>query len=175
MTANDPDARARTPRDVAVRAAVADDVAGICGFGEAHVRAHYAPLIGTAAADEQVRRWWSSQYVGAAVAAGDVVVAERDGRVVGVAQHGRAGHDHVVYKLYVAPGLRGSRLGPRLVAALVERLPPDVDRLFVEHVAANRRAAAFYEREGFAVDHVDPHPSGDPALGTVWRMRTLRR
>ncbi len=173
--ARGPAARAPAPRDeVAVRAARDADVAGVCAFGEAHVRPHYAPLIGVAAADEQVRRWWNPPYVQAAVAAGDVVVAEQDGRVVGVAQHGRAGPDHVVYKLYVAPDLRGCRLGPRLLAALVDRLPADVDRLLVEHVAANRRAAAFYEREGFVLDRVDPHPSGDPALATVWRVRSLR-
>ena len=51
-----------------VREAEHDDVVAICRFGEAHIRPHYAPLIGAAAADEQVRRWWNETHIGAAVA-----------------------------------------------------------------------------------------------------------
>jgi len=81
-----------------VRDAEHDDVAAICRFGEAHIRPHYAPLIGAEAADEQVRRWWNETHVGAAVAEGLVVVAEADGQILGVGQRGRRGADHVVYK-----------------------------------------------------------------------------
>ncbi len=72
-----------------VRDAEHDDVAAICRFGEAHIRPHYAPLIGAEAADEQVRRWWHETHIGAAVAEGLVVVAEADGQLVGVGQRGR--------------------------------------------------------------------------------------
>jgi len=176
-----------------IRDATADDVARVCAFGDTHVRAHYAPLLGAEAADAQVRHWWNPQYVTAAVAAGTLVVAEladdadddraEDGGaplvgggapLVGVAQRGRVGDDHVVYKLYVAPAARGTGLGPRLLDALVARLPAGTPRLLVEHVAANSRAAAFYEREGFTVLRTDPHPSGDARLATVWRSRDLR-
>lgn len=159
---------------VVVRDAVPADIPGICTFGATHIRPHYTPLIGAQAADDQVRQWWSPDYVTAGVAAGAVVVATRDGQVVGVGQRGRAGPDHAIYKLYVDPTLRGAGLGPRLIAALVAQLPGDARRLLVEHVAANTRAAAFYEREGFAVDHVEAHPSGDPARATIWRTRDLR-
>ena len=72
-----------------VQDAEPDDVAAICRFGEAHIRPHYAPLIGAEAADEQVRRWWNNTQVGAAVAEGLVVLAEADGQLVGVGQRGR--------------------------------------------------------------------------------------
>lgn len=107
----------------AVRDAEHDDVAAICRFGEAHIRPHYAPLIGAEAADEQVRRWWNETHVGAAVAAGFVVVAEADGQLVGVGQRGRRGADLVVYKLYVHPQHRGRGLGPQLLDALTVQLP----------------------------------------------------
>ena len=68
----------------AVRDAERGDVAAICRFGEAHIRPHYAPLIGAEAADEQVRRWWNEAHLGAAVAGGLVVVAEADGQILGV-------------------------------------------------------------------------------------------
>ncbi|MVA74982.1 GNAT family N-acetyltransferase [Auraticoccus sp. F435] len=160
-----------------MRTAVPDDVAAVCGFGETHVVAHYAPLIGEEAAAEQVRTWWEESHIGAAVAAGQVVVAVAvaDGEVVGVGQRGRSGEDHVIYKLYVAPDHRGAGLGPRLVDALVAQLPPDVDRVAIEHFAANERAGAFYEREGFRVERVERSPSGDPARDVVWRARAVQR
>jgi GNAT superfamily N-acetyltransferase len=158
-----------------VRDAGPGDVEAIRGFGEAHIREHYAPLIGAAAAADQVRDWWNETAIGAAVAGGLVVVAEPGGQLVGVGQRGRRGADHVVYKLYVHPGHRGRGLGPLLLDALVSRLPADADRLFVEHFGANERAGGFYEREGFSVDRVEPGPGGGPGLAIVWRSRPLGR
>jgi GNAT superfamily N-acetyltransferase len=158
-----------------VRTAGPNDVADICQFGTAHVRAHYAPLIGAPAADEQVHRWWNEAYLSTAVRDGLVVVAELDGELVGVGQRGRRGTDHVIYKLYVHPEHRGRGVGPQLIDALVQQLPADVDRLYVEHFAANGRAGAFYERQGFAVQHVEKGAGGDPAMDVVWRVRELAR
>ena len=137
-----------------VRDAAQADVAAICRFGEAHIRPHYAPLIGAEAADDQVRRWWNETHVGAAVAEGLVVVAEADGQIVGV-------------------GHRGRGLGPQLLDALTRQLPANADRLYIEHFVANERAGAFYEREGFTVERIEPSPTEDPALGVVWRARHL--
>ena len=146
-------------------------MAGICEFGEAHIRAHYTPLIGEDAADAQVRDWWNSTRLAAAVDAGVVVVAEADGRLVGVGQRGRNGAEHVVYKLYVHPRYRGRGIGRLLLAALIEQLPSDADRLYIEHFAANGRAGAFYEREGYTVERIVASASGDPARDVVWRVR----
>jgi GNAT superfamily N-acetyltransferase len=102
-----------------------------------------------------------------------VVVALADGQLVGVGQRGRRGADHVVYKLYVHPEHRGHGLGPQLLDALIGQLPADADRLYIEHFVANERAGAFYEREGFTVERIEPSPTHDPALGVVWRVRHL--
>ncbi|MDT4941802.1 MAG: hypothetical protein QOJ34_1891 [Pseudonocardiales bacterium] len=67
-----------------------------------------------------VRTWWNETYVGGAVADGLVVVAETDGELVGVAQRGRRGNDHVIYKLDVHPEHRTG--DPR--AATVWRVRP---------------------------------------------------
>ena len=158
-----------------IRGADAHDVRAICEFGDSHVRPHYTPLIGARAADAQVARWWNEGQIGAAVAGGLVVVAVSDDHVVGVAQLGRDGVDHVIYKLYVDPRHRSHGLGPRLIEALVLRLPPEASRLCVEHFASNERAGAFYEREGFTVERTEPSGVGDPELDVVWRARTLPR
>jgi ribosomal protein S18 acetylase RimI-like enzyme len=79
----------------------------------------------------------------------------------------------VIYKLYVHPELRSRGIGPQLVDALVRQLPPGTGRVLIEHVAANERAAAFYERQGFSVDRVEPVPDGDPRQATVWRVKDL--
>ena len=156
-----------------VRDAEHGDVAAICRFGDVHIRRHYTPLIGAPAADEQVCRWWNETHIGTAVAEGLVVVAEVDGRLVGVGQRGRRGTDHVVYKLYVHPQHRGRGLGPLLLDALMTQLPPDAARLYIEHFVANARAGAFYERQGFTVERIESSPTQDPGLGVVWRARGL--
>jgi len=156
-----------------LRDARPDDVAAIRRFGEAHIRAHYAPLIGVEAAEGQVRSWWNETYLAKVVANGLVVLAEVDGEVVGVGEHGLRSADHAVYKLYLHPRHRGHGLGPRLLDALTGHLPTDADRLYIEHFAANELAGAFYEREGFTVEEVVPSPTGDPTLAVVWRSRPL--
>lgn len=156
----------------AIRDAEAADVTSICAFGDAHIRQHYAPLIGAEAADLQVSNWWSESQIQLAVAGGLVVVAEAVGRVIGVAQRGRYGSDHVLYKLYIDPVHRGRGLGPALIEAVIRRLPSNSARLCVEHFAGNERAGAFYERERFFVERIE-RSDADPALDVVWRARVL--
>ena len=165
---------APTSRDaVVVRAAVAADVAGVVGFGWAVIPQHYAPLIGLDAAWAQVEQWWQTESIAEAVDAGLVVVAEETGQVVGVGQGGQMDGEHVIWKLYLHPGHRGRGLGRQLVQALVDQLPAGVGRVWIEHFAANERAGAFYEREGFTVDRVEA--SAEEAAGTdqVWRVRPV--
>lgn len=154
-----------------LRVADRADVPAVCQFGQDFIREHYAPLIGLPAADAQVRIWWNETRIDAAIRDGLVIVAEDAGQVIGVGERGTWDGMHVVWKLYVHPAHRGLGLGPRLIDALVKQLPSDAERLFIEHLAGNERAGLFYEREGFAVDRIEPSPDGDRALDTVWRVR----
>ncbi len=156
---------------IVVRLARADDLPDVRAFGAAHIPDVYGPLLGREAALRQVEHWWTDAYLSPAIEAGLLVVAESGRGLEGVAQLGNLGDDHIVFKLYVAPTSRGTGLGPRLLARVDELLPATATRLVVEHVAANERAAAFYEREGFAIERVEPHPSGDARQATVWRAR----
>jgi ribosomal protein S18 acetylase RimI-like enzyme len=119
-----------------------------------------------------VKNWWNETQIRRAVKDGLVTVAEAAGCVIGVAQRGRYGSAHVLFKLYVDPAYRGRGLGSDLVSNVIDRLRPEAERLCVEHFAGNVRAAAFYEREGFFVERVEPH-GASPALDVVWRARKL--
>ena len=87
---------------------------------------------------------------------------------------GTYGDDQVIWKLYLAPAVRGRGLGVELLDRAVAVLPAGTDHVLVEHFAGNLQAGAFYEREGFAVVETEPPESGDPNAAVVWRRRDLR-
>ncbi len=159
---------------VTVRDAEPGDVAAICGFGARVVPGLYRPLLGEESARSQVDMWWTRERIGAAVSARETVVAESDGEIVGVGERGTWEGEHVIWKLYVDPELRGRGIGKDLVTGLIAQLPPGTPRIRVEHFEANGRAGRFYEREGFAYLHTREHPE-NPALNVVWRERDLAR
>lgn len=151
-----------------VRPATRQDIPAIRRFGEEHIPPLYTPLIGAEAAAEQLRYWTETQIT-RAVTRDLMVVAEAGDRLVGVGQRGRRipgeDSDHVIYKLYLDPGVRGRGIGPRLIAALIARM--DTDRVHIEHFVQNERAGKFYEREGFQVERIEE--------GIVWRSRPVTR
>jgi GNAT superfamily N-acetyltransferase len=158
---------------VEIRLAAHGDVTAIRDFGANVLPAHYGPIIGAEAARGQVDTWWTHDAIAQSVAEGRHILAVRAGEIVGVAERGRYGEDHVLFKLYLSPEARGLGLGPRLIEATIAELPSTASRLLTEHFAGNTRAAAFYAREGFAEERVEQHPSGDRARDTVWRVREL--
>jgi GNAT superfamily N-acetyltransferase len=158
---------------VEIRLAASGDVTAIRDFGAEVLPAHYGPIIGAEAAQGQVDTWWTHDAIAQSVAEGRHILAVRAGEIVGVAERGRYGEDHVLFKLYLSPEARGLGLGPRLIEATIAELPSTASRLLTEHFAGNTRAAAFYAREGFAEERVEQHPSGDRARDTVWRVREL--
>ena len=95
-------------------------------------------------------------------ASGTVLVARRDGRVVGTASVLRAitpysrvavPGEAEIRLLAVDPGLQGARLGEALMRASLERaLEWGADALVLDTGARNTRAQALYERLGFARD-----------------------
>ena len=165
-----------TEHKVAIRLADEHDVDAIARFGAAVIPPHYEPLIGKAAAQEQVDRWWARERLTAALSNGVLLVAVDDAnQLVGVAEVGRWEGDPVIWKLYVHPERRGRGIGRALLRAAISEVPRPASRVILEHFAGNKRAATFYEREGFTVRRVEPSPTGVPALGVVWRARRLAR
>ncbi|WP_278101257.1 GNAT family N-acetyltransferase [Microbacterium proteolyticum] len=159
---------------VTIRGAVESDTEAICDFGSRYVADFYAPILGAEAAQSQVDTWWSDAAMRPAVVAGTVIIALRDGEIVGVAQVDIDLTPPMIWKLYVHPSLRGSGVGPRLLDAIEAILPADATSVGIEHFTANTRAGDFYEREGFLVDRVEDAASGDPRLRVTWRVKQLR-
>lgn len=148
-----------------VRVARTADYPAVRALGGRAVPDTYVPLYGDAYARRLLADWWSQDTLGAAIAAGEVVLAEAGTAVVGMAQLGSWAGEPVMWKLYVDPDHRGLGLGPALIDALIGLLPTGTPRLLTEHVPANTRAAAFYQREGFEPLSADER--------TVWRSRPL--
>ena len=162
-----------TEPEVVIRLASVGDVDAVAAFGAAVVPPHYEPIIGRAAASEQVELWWTPQQLRAALADGALLVAERGDELIGVADLGAWEAEPVIWKLYVRAEHRGHGIGRALVRAALAEVPRPASRVILEHFAGNEGAAAFYAREGFTHSRTDPADSGDPAAATVWRVLDL--
>ncbi len=136
-----------------VRRATPDDATGLRALVDV-VAATYEPIDPSYAAFT-LDTFWSEDGMRSAVAVLWHGVAERDGRIVGVANLGRADERWVMWKLYVHPEAQGEGLGTRLLEATLEQVPAG-EPLWLEYVDGNTRAAAFYAAHGFAETHREP-------------------
>ena len=144
----------------------------IVAFAAEVVPVHYSTILGDTAAQAQLR-WWTSERMKSAVEAEQVHLAVADEAIVGVAETGELGQEHVVWKLYLAPEFRGRALGTALLRHAIGPLRAKTDHVLVEHFAENKRAARFYEREGWLVVRTEAAMSGDPRGTVVWRRLDL--
>lgn len=101
-----------------------------------------------------------------------VVFADEEGDIIGVGEWSLYEGTPVIWKLYVQPSHQGKGIGPQLIDTIIAHLPDGTDRLQVENFAVNRRASAFYAREGFTELRTAEHPT-NPALNVVWRELSL--
>lgn len=154
-----------------VRRATTLDLHAIHRFGTEVVHDTYDALVDHAYATALSDTWWSPAAMNADVADGRVIVAETDDALVGLVQVGRWHDEPVMWKLYVAAHQRNRGLGARLIDEAIGALPVGTERLRTEHIAANERAARFYEREGFRFDEIEGE--ADDPTATVWRSKAI--
>jgi GNAT superfamily N-acetyltransferase len=141
--------------DVAVlRRATPEDAAGLRELGEAVVGQTYAP-IDPAYAEFTLETWWDVDRMKRSIGEIWHVVAERAGRIVGVANLALHEGRWVMWKLYVHPDEQGAGLGGRLLEATLAEVPTG-EPLWLEYVDGNTRAAAFYGAHGFVESHREP-------------------
>ncbi len=152
---------------VELRAATRDDRDAIVTVFLACWRQSYAGILPEAAiiamTDERASALWSRVL---AEPAGAVLVAERDGTVLGVTRFAGAARgavvdsdggdrvgEGVVHSLYVSPDAQGLGVGSRLLDAAFESLRADGARSVALWVfAANAPSIAFYETRGWRPD-----------------------
>jgi ribosomal protein S18 acetylase RimI-like enzyme len=121
-----------------------------------------AGVLPPAESENAIAEFFNEYSLGAAVASERVLVAERDGALVGLLESDRPSAGHAaIWRVCVAPEAQRAGIGRALVQRCLEAL--DAPEVRVEHDARDAVAAAFFERLGFAV-------SGGEA-GTVRRAR----
>ena len=162
MTAANSD-RDRAPRDtshVTIRPAVDADIPTIGELGAHLVRAHHAfDELRFIAATPQTARGYAS-FLGTQLHEPDilVLVAERDGTVIGYAYAGVEGYDYmslrgpaaVLHDLVVDPAARGQGVGRMLLdSALAAMEARGAPRIVLSTAERNESAQRLFARAGF--------------------------
>ena len=165
---------------VTLRPGTEADIPGMCALGRAVVPPTYGP-IDAAYARLMLDQWWTPERFADTLPRVRMLLAERDGQVVALANLGRVsqsyrafphvtGDREVMWKLYVHPDHQGRGIGRRLLAeveALVEG-----DELWLEVVDGNHQAYDFYRAHGFEeVERID----GGPWPDDIWMRKQLDR
>jgi GNAT superfamily N-acetyltransferase len=131
-------------------------------------QAAYAGVLPPAEVANGIAEFFNEYSLGAAVRSGRMLVAVRDGELVGLLESDRPDPARaVIWKVYVTLAAQRGGIG----RALVERCLADAGApaVGVEHDARDTAAAAFFERLGFAVDEVQDAGGAR----TVRRVRRL--
>jgi len=152
---------------MSVRQATGDDVEAVQQLAERSWTTDYPEILTRETAEEAVTEWYAPERIAAELEDDRtlVLVAEREGRVVGFA-HATWNDDGEGYVLrtYVDPDRRREGVGRELLEATCRALRErGVDRINAMVLAANDPGNAFYERFGF--EYVDEQETtvGDEA------------
>lgn len=135
-----------------VRNASVEDVGAIRELAEASWEADYPEILSRETVEEGVDEWYGTDRLREAVTDPwpHVLVAEREGDVVGFVHATVTGEEGAILRLYVAPDRRREGVGRELFeAAREELLARDVDRISATVLAENSLGDAFYRELGF--------------------------
>ncbi len=121
--------------------------------------------------------FWAIERLEAIAADPDclALVAEVDGAVAGFLTVEPAGPGQVeLTRFYVDPERRRSGVGRRLLeAAIAASRSAGARSMLVNVFADNAIGRAFYEREGFRLQRLEPTRVGDQQVGDAWYDRPL--
>ena len=135
---------------VVIRRAAPDDADAICAIHNQGIADRIATLDTTMRTGSGTREWLAERD-----ARHPVLVAERDGRVVGWGSlnrfNPRAAYDHVAdFSVYVERGWRGKGVGRELLEALVAAARGiGYHKMVLAALAHNAAGLALYRRAGF--------------------------
>jgi GNAT superfamily N-acetyltransferase len=155
---------------VLIRFATDQDVAAMRALGVRTWRATYEGVLPGAVVEAGIAEFFNAYSLGAAARSGRMLLAFRDGVLVGLLEFDRIDATRsAIWKLYVAPDAQRRGIGSVLLERLLATArTPEVE---VEHDARNAGAGAFFARLGFAVAEVEEAGDG---TRTVRRARRLR-
>lgn len=151
---------------ITVRPATAGDVDDIVDVGHETWHATYTSIAGEEYVREGLAKWWTTDGIAATVEAGRALVAEVEGRVVGMASWSVDGDVLDLWKLYVRPGAHRRGVGTALMRAVATGPAADLLLVRLAHKDGNVNARRFYERQGFTETHRSPDELGGP--DNVW-------
>lgn len=154
------------------RDAVPEDVEALVALVESAYRGDASRVGWTTEAHLLEGQRTDQDGVREAMAAGRLLVAERDGAIVGCCQLEQRGSSAYFGMFSVAPALQGSGLG-RAILAEAERLGrAELGASVMEMtvIAQREDLIAYYERRGFArTGETKPFPYGDERFGIPQR------
>lgn len=137
-----------------MRRATSDDLSGVIDVFLGCWRESYRGVLPDAAidamTDERAEALWRRVL---AASDGVVLVAEREGEILGATRYAVDGSDGAVHSLYVAPRAHGEGIGKMLLEAATDALRKvgaDSGRLWV--FASNAPSIGFYESRGWRHD-----------------------
>lgn len=160
--------RDRTTPVVTLREADGNDLEGVVDVGRRTWRAVNGPLFEDDLAELLLAKWWTSDATIPAIRAGRTLVAETDGRIVGMASYGPHEGSQVIWKLYVLPEYQGLGIGGRLLEEVAARVADLGETLLMSYNDGNVAAGPFAVRHGFVEDSREEQTSM-PDL--IWMRR----
>jgi ribosomal protein S18 acetylase RimI-like enzyme len=137
-----------------VREATHEDIDDIRRVAERSWEVDYPSILTRETAEEVVSEWYDPDVLAGAIAEGrtELLVAERDGEVVGFAHatwNATEGEGYIL-RLYVHPDHRSRGIGGELLERTRKAISGyDLDRIHAMVLAENDPGNAFYERFGF--------------------------
>lgn len=155
-----------TSSEVKIRKCLPEDRDPIVSMCKGSIRETYGPFLDAERMKPWIEGGESDRYVDTMLTS--MLVAERDGRVVGVT----ALKDHLVDLLWVADDLRGSGIGTRLMEAAEEALAAaGYPKGALECFSPNANAIGFYEGRGWRI--VDRYPDSVAGVDKVLMQKSI--
>lgn len=137
-----------------VRRATPDDLSGVLDVFLGCWRESYRGVLAdssiTSMTDERAESLWQRVL---AATDGVVLVAERDGQIVGITRYAITGDHGAVHSLYVAPCAHGGGIGRRLLNSAADALQgAGASGAALWVFVANAPSIGFYESTGWRAD-----------------------
>lgn len=137
-----------------VRRATPDDLSGVLGVFLGCWRESYRGILPESAiddmTDERAEALWRRVL---ADPVGAVLVAEREGEILGVTRYATTTGEGAVHSLYVSPRAHGGGVGTALLSSATEALHADgAEAATLWVFAANTPSVGFYESRGWHAD-----------------------